>query len=995
MSALPIILAILAGFVGCFAISNLVRWNKPYGEPSEGWFGLTCLGFSAYALFQIALFGTGEVAQASNLLRWQGFFTCLLFITFINFGAAFARRPKHILEFLAMGCYASLSLWSLASPAGYWFQSVTAMNPVEVLGGRIYHPEGATAVTYYVSIALQLPLYLRWILDGRILTRGGSRIDGTLWTVAIGLALLTSAHDHLVDFGLLPPPYLAEYPFPLILLAMGMRFLLKRTQEHGELLALKTSLADSEARFRDVFENSSDAILIHDAHTGVIHDVNQTWVQMYGYPKEGCEALTIDMLSAPLPEYSADQAMAHIATARTEGQDRFAWKARHMNGTIFPVEVTLKFTRVAGEECVVANVRDLSQQEAATLALFDEQAFTNTLLDSLPGTFYLYDQHLRLKRWNRTLETQLGYSPKQLATMTLGDFYPAGPIRDALVAGVLAWFSRPNPPVMRETVVVRADGTKVPYLITATRLETRDGPLLMGVGLDVSGLVDAQTALRESESRYHALFENAGAAILLIREGIVVEANARSVALLGFGHPDDLIGGTVIRLFPTSKTPGPGLTIASALAAALAGESQHFEHALAGKNGAPFRCEIHLQAVTIGGHPHVQAILWDVTEKRRMEERLKVAQRLEAIGYLAGGVAHDFNNLLTPILGHVDLLLDGRAESDPATEGLRQVQQAALAARRLTRQLLTVGRKTVLETSTIELASYLRSLEPLFRGLIREDIDFRLAMVARDLTVKADSTQLEQVLMNLLINARDAIPKGGRITLSLARQTITASDLAKPGDYAVISVADTGMGIAPDARERLFDPFFTTKQVGKGTGLGLATVLGIVEQHRGHIIVDSEPGQGAAFHVHLPLVSDETMASSDPKTSPRVPGGHELILLVEDDEAVRHFTCRSLEKFGYQVFPAASPALALEVFARLPAPPALVLTDVVMPGMSGKELHDRLVEKMPGLRVLYMSGYSGDTITHHGVLESGVRLLQKPFTLNQLLEKIRDAIDAH
>jgi PAS domain S-box-containing protein len=389
----------------------------------------------------------------------------------------------------------------------------------------------------------------------------------------------------------------------------------------------------------------------------------------------------------------------------------------------------------------------------------------------------------------------------------------------------------------------------------------------------------------------------------------------------------------------------------------------------------------------------------DVTEQRHLEEQFRQSQKMEAVGQLAGGIAHDFNNLLTAILGNTQLLLRELPPGDSKRGDVEEIRKASERAASLTRQLLAYSRRQMLQPEVLDLNVVVAEMDKMLRRLIGEHIAL-VAVPTPDLgRVRADPNQIEQVIVNLAVNARDAMPDGGKLTLETANvdldETFAQTHLgAVPGSYAMLAVTDTGTGMDASVRAHLFEPFFTTKEVGKGTGLGLATVYGIVKQSGGYISVYSEPGRGTSVKIYLPRI--EAPAATPP--GPQKGGaarGSETVLVVEDEPAVLTLSRRALEAQGYVVLAASDAAAALRVVERHGGTIHLLLTDVVMPGMSGRELADRLAAQRPGIRVLYMSGYPGDAVVQHGTLPSGSAFLQKPFSPDGLSRKVRDVLDAH
>jgi CheY-like chemotaxis protein len=371
---------------------------------------------------------------------------------------------------------------------------------------------------------------------------------------------------------------------------------------------------------------------------------------------------------------------------------------------------------------------------------------------------------------------------------------------------------------------------------------------------------------------------------------------------------------------------------------------------------------------------------------------------MEAVGRLAGGVAHDFNNLLTAIAGHAEMLLADHGGSEQTREDIEEVLRAVDRASALTRQLLAFSRRQVLQPRLLDLNQVVTDIGRLLRRLIGEDVQLETELSADVPRVRGDRGQMEQVLMNLVVNARDALPAGGTVTISTGIRDIDADALeihrgVTPGTYSELVVGDNGTGMDEALLPRIFEPFFTTKEQGKGTGLGLPTVYGIVTQSGGYVLVDSEPGAGSTFRVLLPHEHHDGIEAIEPTRARSVRPGHETVLLVEDESAVRRLGCRILERRGYTVIEAESGAGALQIFERMAPAISLIVTDVVMPGMSGVELARRLRLMKPSLRVLFTSGYTADEIQRHGPLDAGTGFLAKPFTPDALVGKVREILD--
>jgi PAS domain S-box-containing protein len=387
----------------------------------------------------------------------------------------------------------------------------------------------------------------------------------------------------------------------------------------------------------------------------------------------------------------------------------------------------------------------------------------------------------------------------------------------------------------------------------------------------------------------------------------------------------------------------------------------------------------------------------DITDRKRLEEQLLVSQKMEAVGRLAGGVAHDFNNLLGVIVGYSDLVLDAFPSEDPRHQQLEQIKKAGLRATSLTRQLLTFSRKQVCQPVVLDINALVTDFNKMLRRMVGEDIEFTNALHQGLGQIKADPGQIEQVIMNLVVNSRDAMPNGGKLIIETANTDLDEDycllhPSVQPGRYVMLAVSDTGSGMDAKTQARIFEPFFTTKEEGKGTGLGLAIVYGVVKQSEGHIWVYSELGKGTTFKIYFPRIDEPAQSAATDRGEAGSLRGFETILLAEDSTLLRVLTCALLENNGYEVIAAENGIEAVKLAERCDRPIHLLLTDVVMPGMSGRELADRLAVKRPGMRVLYMSGYTNDAIVHHGVLEPGLFFLQKPFSQEALTHKLREVL---
>jgi PAS domain S-box-containing protein len=503
-------------------------------------------------------------------------------------------------------------------------------------------------------------------------------------------------------------------------------------------------------------------------------------------------------------------------------------------------------------------------------------------------------------------------------------------------------------------------------------------------------------ALTKSEEKYRALVEDLEDVVFsLDDEGrfVFVSGAARKY---GF-EPDSLIGKRFIDFVVEEDLAG----LEESFLKTLSGEIEPYEFRAYDGQGEIHHVRTSSRAVREDGRTvGITGVLIDVTEQRRAEAQLRVAQKMEAVGRLAGGVAHDFNNLLTVINNYAELGMRSLNEADPLHSDLEEIAAAGRRAARLTEQLLAFSRKQMLTPEVIRPAEIVARIESMLGRLIGEDIVLAVEVSGggRDGCVEVDPNQLEQVIMNLAVNARDAMPRGGGLSISTLNVTLeegleAEQAIVPPGRYVKLEIADTGVGMDEPTRARLFEPFFTTKDKGHGTGLGLATVYGIVKQSDGHITVESTPGEGTAFEIYFPRVEDSpsTTTADDEKRAEM--GGAETILVAEDEEQVRNLAKRILESAGYRVLTAKNGGEALRFCEQEKEPIALLLTDVIMPEMSGKVLSDRLAHIRPEIKVLYMSGYTGDVIAGRGVEEPRSRVVTKPFTASSLKRRVREKLD--
>jgi PAS domain S-box-containing protein len=543
----------------------------------------------------------------------------------------------------------------------------------------------------------------------------------------------------------------------------------------------------------------------------------------------------------------------------------------------------------------------------------------------------------------------------------------------------------------------RRDGSVIPVEMAVTSLANG---VTACVGHDISVRKQAERARAEAENKYQTLVEQVAAISYIAELGIHGQwhyVSPQIEAITGYSQ-DEWLGSS--RDWTRHIPQEDHAVVEAAEAASLRGERFQAEYRIVRKDGAVIW--VSDTAVVVSGsysHPVMEGIIVDITERKLLENQLQQSRRMEAVGRLAGGIAHDFNNLLTIIKGYAELALQRSGIQPELRADVQQIENAAERASTLIRQLLAFSRKQVLQPKIIDLNAIVTGLDKLLGRLMGEHIEMVTRCGANVGHVKADPAQIEQVIMNLVVNARDAMPKGGRLTVetddvdldsTYARDHVTV----KPGPYVMLAVSDSGIGMSPETVAHIFEPFYTTKQSGQGTGLGLSTVYGIVKQSGGYIWVYSEPGKGTTFKVYLPRVADQVESKLEAAELPAAGQGSETILLVEDEEAVRDLASRILSAKGYSVVAAKSTKEAEQFSEKHGGEIHLLLTDIIMPGTSGRELAVRITARHPKTRVLYMSGYTDNVLAQGGVLEAGLSFLQKPFTPGALVQKVREVLDS-
>ncbi|MBU6409622.1 MAG: PAS domain S-box protein, partial [Verrucomicrobia bacterium] len=632
----------------------------------------------------------------------------------------------------------------------------------------------------------------------------------------------------------------------------------------------------------------------------------------------------------------------------------------------------------------------------AEQALHESQQRFRDLFENSPDAIFVEDLDAAILDVNFTACMLHGMTREEMiGKNALNDLVPLARRDNAradfqmLAAGKLSW---------AEGESLAADGRIIPVEVRAGRIEFAGKPALLLHVRDISERRASIAAVRSSEALFRSVWENSADGMRLTDEnGVIVAVNDAYCRLVAMSA--DALEGK-----PFTVVYSSGVDAAQMLndhreqfserARQRKTQQQHVLH-----DGRSLAFEITDSFIEMQGRSLLMlSLLRDVTAQRRLEEQLRQAQKMEAIGQLAGGVAHDFNNILTVIHGHASLLAMAELPEN-SSRSAQQIMQAAERAAGLTRQLLTFSRRQLIQPRRLDMNKVVGNMTDMLGRILGEDVTLELNYSKDPAWVEADAGMMEQVLLNLAVNARDAMPRGGKLSVRIAIVNVDEAQAqrhaeARPGQFVCVSKSDTGCGISPENLPRIFEPFFTTKDIGKGTGLGLATVYGIVKQHQGWVEVESAVGKGTTFRIYIPRVQREP-ASEKPTTRVTVRGGHEGILVVEDEKPVRELVARVLEKHGYEVFHASSAEEALQIWDEHRDVVQLLLTDLIMPGsMNGRELAEKLWQQRPGLKVVFTSGYSADIVGKDFKLEPDVNFLQKPYHPQTLALTVRRCLDS-
>jgi PAS domain S-box-containing protein len=801
-------------------------------------------------------------------------------------------------------------------------------------------------------------------------------------------------------------------------------------QDITERCEAERAQQEAEKKLSLLFENAVEGIF-QTTVDGQLLSVNPALARMCGYGSAAEMLATVHDIGKDF--YADPQTRGEFQRAMEENGavEAFEYQLRRKNGTLIWISENARVIRdadgkVTAYEGTMEDITERKRSELERQITFEIIHGVN-VTDNLDELLYLIHQSLNKVLYAENCFVALYESasgmfhfpffvdqfdeappPQQVGRSCTAYVYRTGramlipqQVFDRLAAeGEVELVGTPSPSWLG--VPLRTPAATIGVLVVqhyenVAAYTERDLEFLASVGGQIALAIDrkrAEEKIRESEARLRVLVEQLPAVLWTVGKDLCfTSALGAGLTRLGL-KPNQIVG---VSLFDYFETSDPAFLPIAAHRRAIAGEPTTFHVEW---KGGSYTCHVEPLRTAEGELQGAICMALDITDRRQLEEQLRQAQKMEAVGRLAGGIAHDFNNLLMVIQGYADLMTERLAEGDPLRRNAEQIQTASQRATSLTRQLLAFSRKQMLAPKVMSIQSVVGDMEKILRRLIGEDVQLETSSVPDLGLVKADRSQIEQVILNLAVNARDAMPEGGRLTIETANVDLDesfshSSVMLSPGPYVMLAVTDNGCGMDVETQAHIFEPFFTTKEKGKGTGLGLATVYGIVKQSGGYVWVYSEPGRGTSFKVYLPRVWDEqTTPGRDRRIDGQVlPQGTETVLLVEDEKGVRELAREYLEMTGYTVIEAENGHTALELAGLHSGPIHLLMTDVVMPGISGRELSERVKSIRPGIRVLFMSGYTDQAVVHHGILETDAVLLQKPFTVAALAAKLRDILN--
>jgi two-component system cell cycle sensor histidine kinase/response regulator CckA len=848
-------------------------------------------------------------------------------------------------------------------------------------------------------------------LSGRFFLESGevNMVLGVLTMVFAGILVATGRHMHMVT----------KNSLTLRFENSALIQSLKRAQDELEMKVRDRTAELRSANERLVLEiedraraekahRNSEQMLSHILATspvgtayfedGKLKWANNAMIKMFGHANEDeyIGRAAADFYASK-QEYKRVQSLLYGSLERggtAEAEARF----KRNDGELFHGLIKTSVPGPGGPRTgTITTIVDISERKESEQQLsLSEERYRTLVEESFDGIFV--QKGTKIVFANTRLHEMLGYQKGELEGQDHWEVYHPD-YQTITRERAQARMRGEQVPSQYEVRLQRKDGSAIDGEINAKAVEFGGEPGVQVWVRDITERKAAEEELRKSERKYRKILETIIEGYHEVDlAGNLTLVNDSLCSLAGYSR-EELLGLNYSKLMDKSNANEAFRVYNEVFRTGAANPACELEITRKDGTKATVLASVSLIRDSEGRPAGFRGMFRDITEYKRLEEQLRQAAKMEAIGHLAGGIAHDFNNLLTAMMGYTNILMQQLPEQGGHQRKLAQVNRAAERAAVLTHQLLAFSRKQLLDMRVMDLNEVITDFEIMLRRLIGENIEIVTALDPAIGTVKGDRGQVEQILMNLTINARDAMPNGGRLVIETANAVLgeeyaLAHPEVRPGDYVMMAASDTGHGMDADTLSRIFDPFFTTKQKGIGTGLGLSTVYGIVKQHDGHVAVYSEPGQGTTFKIYLPRVQGEARRSPKKLSTQPAPRGNETILVVEDEEMLRNLACEALDMLGYSTIVASDAEEAIALCKKHEGPIELLLTDVVLPKMDGRTLYGELSKECPNMRVLYVSGYAENFIVRHGVLDPDVHFLQKPFSLDALGHRVREVLDS-
>jgi two-component system cell cycle sensor histidine kinase/response regulator CckA len=811
-------------------------------------------------------------------------------------------------------------------------------------------------------------------------------VESTKMYAALGRCMAERTVQHMENEFTYPDGSTAWFELSIQPVPEGIFVLSYDITEHKRAA---NALRESEDRYRMLFENSMDAILL-TVPDGRVLAANEAACRMFGRTEEELKAAGRNGLVD-----ARDPRLQELLKKRTEeGMARGELLLVRKDGSTFLGEVSSHLFRdMDGNTRTSLLIRDITDRKRMEDGLREAARLWNTTFDAMNDAISIMDNDGRILRSNKAMLDLVGRYPQELAGHPCWEVFHEKPVRIEECP-----FLKMKKTRRRASTVLEWHGRW--FDVTADPIIDSAGRQVGGVHImtDVTEHRQFEEQLRESESKFRSLAEQSLVGIYIVQDHLFRYVNPRLAEM--FGYPSEEI---IDRMGPIDLTVPEDRRIVEDAAVSWTppeGSVSHYEARGQKKSGEIMHAEVFGSSAYYQGRPAVIGVVLDVTEKKKLEAQLRHAQKMEAIGQLTGGIAHDFNNILSAIIGYTSLMHVKLAEGDPLKTFADQILASSERAAVLTRSLLTFSRKQKTSLAPTDINETVRRIEGLLRRIIGEDINLDISPAPVDLVVNADAGQLEQVLMNLATNARDAMPKGGM--LSIATSVVEAGAFPEeqepePGrSCALVTVSDTGVGMDAKTREKIFEPFFTTKELGRGTGLGLSMVYGIIKQHNGQIHCYSEPGRGTTFRIYLPLLvraAEPALTRESVPATEKAMQGTETILVVEDYEVLRKLAVTTLGDYGYRVIEAVDGDDAVVKFRENRDAVSLVLCDVIMPGKNGREVLEEIRKLSADVKFVFMSGYPAGIIQEKSLLDKQSDIIGKPMPPTALVRKVREVLD--